>query len=92
MTKVKWAVGKYLDTHGKTPYAFMKASGLAQMTAYSIANGKGAAVHLDTLGAVVAGLEKLTGREVTLNDLFEIDRSGDVLEVIDDARKGSQAG
>jgi hypothetical protein len=83
MTKVKWAVGKYLNDHGKTPYAFMKASGLAQMTAYSIANGKGAAVHLDTLGAVITGLEKLTGLPVTLADLFEIVRP-DPLEVVRD--------
>ena len=80
---MKWAVGKYLETHGKTPYAFMKASGLAQMTAYSIANGKGAAVHLDTLGAVINGLEKLTGRVVTLSDLFEVVRE-DVSEVVRD--------
>ena len=74
MPQVKWRVGEFLKEHGKTPYAFMKASGLAQMTAYNIANGKGEAVRLDTLSSVIAGLETLTGTKVELIDLFEVVR------------------
>ena len=71
---MKWRVGQFLKDHDKTAYAFMKASGLAQMTAYNIANGKGEAVRLDTLGSVIAGLETMTGKKVGLEDLFEVVR------------------
>jgi DNA-binding Xre family transcriptional regulator len=74
MAKVNWRVSQLLKDHDLTPYKFMKATGLAQGTAYSIANGKGEAVRLDTLGAVISGLEQLIGRKVELADLFEIAR------------------
>ena len=44
------------------------------MTAYNIANGKGEAVRLDTLGSVIDGLEKLTGKKIELTDLFDVVR------------------
>lgn len=74
MSTVKWRVGQFLKDNQRTTYAFMKASGLAQMTAYNIANGKGEAVRLDTLGSVIDGLEKLTGKKIELTDLFDVVR------------------
>lgn len=73
--KVRWKVAEYLERHGKTPYALWKASGLNQGTAYQVATGKSEALRLETLEAIVLGLEKLTGERVELNDLLEIVRA-----------------
>jgi DNA-binding Xre family transcriptional regulator len=69
---VKWAVGQYLDRHGITPYKLWKVTGLAKNTVYAIAQGKGDRVDFDTLGALVGGLETLTGKRPHLDDLLEV--------------------
>ncbi len=71
---MKLQVKAYLETHGKSAYSLWKASGLPRNTVYSISQGKATRIDLDTLGKLLYGLEKLTGKKVTPNDLLEVVR------------------
>ncbi len=71
---VRWKVKEYLESNGVTAYALMKASGISQATVYAITQGKKTGVDFTTLGAVIAGLEKITKKTVELADVLEVVR------------------
>ena len=73
-TGVRWNLGAYLEQHEITAYKLIKASGLHQNTVYALARGDYKAVSLETLAAVVRGLESLTGQPVTIGDVLEVVR------------------
>ena len=71
---MKWKVKEILEQHEKTPYALWKASGVSRTTLYAITGGKMDGLHFDTLDKLIRGLEKLTGKTITPNDLLEVVR------------------
>ena len=71
---VKWKVKEFLDSVGKTPYSLWKASGLSRNQTYAICNGKQDGLRFDGMTKLIQGLEKLTGKTVTPNDLLEVVR------------------
>lgn len=71
MTTAHWKLQDTLRRHGKTTVALVRASGLTKTTVYNIVNGKSKAVELETLGKLVAGLEKLTGQAMSFDDVLE---------------------
>lgn len=71
---MRWRLKQYLEENGITPYRLWKDSGLAQQTVYTLAQNKGDRVDLNTLGTVLATLERLTRRRVSLDDLLEVIR------------------
>jgi DNA-binding Xre family transcriptional regulator len=71
MTNVQFNLKNILKEHRQTTSALVEASGLAKTTVYNIVNNKAKAVELETLEKLLNGLEKLTGRAVSFNDLFE---------------------
>jgi DNA-binding Xre family transcriptional regulator len=73
---VKWKVKEFLDSFGKTPYALWKASGLSRNQTYAIVNGQQDGLRFEGLSKLIFGLEKLTGQEVTPNDVLEVVRDG----------------
>lgn len=73
-TGVRWNVATFLEQHEITAYKLIKASGLHQNTVYALARGEYKAINLDTLAAVVRGLESLTGQTVSVSDLLEVVR------------------
>ena len=60
---------EYLDERGISVYALIQSSGLAPNTAYAIARGSSGNARLDTIAAIVTGLRRLTGEDVTLSDI-----------------------
>ena len=71
---MKLRLKEFLESNGKTPYALWKITGLPRNTVYSISQGKALRLDLDTLGSLLHGLETLTGKIVTPNDLLEVVR------------------
>ena len=71
---MKWKVKEFLDSVGKTPYSLWKASGLSRNQTYAICNGKQDGLRFDGMTKLIQGLEKLTGKTVTPNDLLEVVR------------------
>lgn len=71
---MKLRIREYLETHGKSAYALWKVSGLPRNTVYALAQGKSLRLDLETLGKLLYGLEQLTGRKVTPNDVLEVVR------------------
>ncbi|WP_168734837.1 helix-turn-helix transcriptional regulator [Deinococcus sp. KSM4-11] len=71
---VRWKVKEYLEDSGKSTYALWKASGLSRTTAYAISSGEMKGMEFDTLGKLIGGLEKLTGKRVELSDVLEVVR------------------
>ena len=68
---IRWKVKEFLQAHDITPYRLMKDSGLAQGTAYRLANNDVGAVNNETLDAVIKALRERTGEEVKIQDLVE---------------------
>jgi DNA-binding Xre family transcriptional regulator len=66
-----WKLDLILRRHGKTPMALARASGLTKTTIYNMVNNSSKAVQLETLDKLVAGLEKLTGRRISVSDVLE---------------------
>ena len=73
---VKWKVKEFLDSVGKTPYSLWKASGLSRNQTYAICNGEQDGLRFDGLSKLILGLEKLSGQQVTPNDVLEVVRDG----------------
>lgn len=71
MGTVHFRLNDILSHYKKTPAALVEASGLAKTTVYNIVNDKAKAVELETLSKLVDGLERLTGKAITFNDLLE---------------------
>ncbi len=71
MDSVKWKLKAYLEHHKLSAYALTKATDLSPNTVYTIARGDTNQVRLETLAGLLGGLRKLTGREVSLEDVLE---------------------
>ena len=67
---VTWKLRDYLDRHGVSAYALLKATDLAPSTVYALARGDQTRVDLGVLDRVIGGLEHLTGEPVTFDDLL----------------------
>jgi DNA-binding Xre family transcriptional regulator len=72
--RMRWKVKEFLELHGKTPYALIKASGLTQTTIYGISQGKPTEARFETLECLIRGLESLTGQTVELTDILDVVR------------------
>ena len=72
--KVTLNLKQVLDQHGFSAYALWRASGLPRNTVYSLTQGKAQRLDLNTLASVIYGLEELTGKHFTPNDLLEVQR------------------
>lgn len=68
---LEWKVKEFLKVHGISAYRLMKEAGLAQGTAYRLANNQAGGLSLETLDAVIRALRRLTGKRVGLADLLE---------------------
>ena len=67
---VTWKLRNYLDQHNVSAYALLKVTDLAPSTVYALARGDQTRVDLGVLDKVIGGLEALTGRAVTFDDLL----------------------
>lgn len=68
---LEWKVKEFLEAHNVSAYRLMKEAGLAQGTAYRLANNQANGLNLNTLDAVVEALRRLTSKRVILADLLE---------------------
>jgi hypothetical protein len=64
-------LGKYLERHNISAYRVVQVSKLSPNTVYALARKPSKRIDLDTVSAVLAGLETITGENVQLNDLIE---------------------
>jgi DNA-binding Xre family transcriptional regulator len=69
---VRWNLAHYLERLRVTPHALMRETGLSSNTVYPIVRGEAKAVSLETLAALAAGIEALTGQRPEIADLLEI--------------------
>lgn len=72
MTHVQWKLHDYLKSRGITPYRLAKAiPEVRQATIYRLAaQDAPQAVSFGVLSQVIHGLRKLTGQDITPNDLI----------------------
>ena len=82
MSTVHFKLDDTLRRHKKNAAALIEASGLAKATVYNIVNNKAKAVELETLSKLIKGLHKLTGEEVSINDILEKETQPDWREEI----------
>ena len=68
---LRFNLGKYLDRHQISAYRVVQVSKLAPNTVYSLARQPAQRIDLDTVSAVLAGLETITGQAVPITDLIE---------------------
>ena len=68
---IRWKVKSILDIHGITVNQFKHESGLAQGTAYRLANGETDTINANTLERTIQTLRRLTGKEVDIADIVE---------------------
>jgi DNA-binding Xre family transcriptional regulator len=69
---VRWNLALYLERLRVTPHALMRQTGLSSNTVYPIVRGEAKAISLETLAALAAGIEALTGQRPEISDLLEI--------------------
>lgn len=67
----KWRLKQYLDANGLSAYQLVKATDAAPNTVYALARGDQKQVNLKTLEAVLTGLDALTGKRASFDDLLE---------------------
>lgn len=80
------SLDRYLRQHDLTAYRLVKETGgrVARGSVYALARGEEVKrVDLETLSEVMAALHRITGQEVTPNDLLE------VIEQQSDAEEGA---
>ncbi len=68
---LRFNLGKYLEQHNISAYRVVQVSKLAPNTVYALARKPSKRIDLDTVSAVLAGLETITGENVQLGDLIE---------------------
>jgi len=77
---VRWKLRQYLEANKLTAYQLWKASGLSKTGLYNLVTPKGTeravGVEFDTLGKLIHGLRKLTGKRVGLDDVLEVVEGG----------------
>ena len=73
METVRWKLRAYLEAHNISAYSLGKEVG-GMNTIYRLARAgqEPERIDLPTLGRVITGLRKLTGKEVGLEDIFEV--------------------
>ena len=64
-------LGKYLERHRISAYRVVQVSKLAPNTVYTLARQPAQRIDLDTISAVLAGLQTITGQPVQIADLLE---------------------
>ena len=77
---MRWKLREFLEGQNLTAYQLWKASGLSKTGLYNLTTPKGVekakGVDFETLGKLVQGLEKLTHKRVSLDDVLEVVRDG----------------
>jgi hypothetical protein len=68
---LRFNLGKYLERHQISAYRVVQVSKLAPNTVYTLARQPAQRIDLDTVSAVLAGLETITGQPVLITDLIE---------------------
>ncbi len=68
---VKWRLREYLDENKLSAYALTKSAELAPNTVYALARGDQGRLDLEVLDKVMAALDGLTGKRVSVCDLLE---------------------
>jgi uncharacterized membrane protein len=68
---LRFNLGKYLERHQISAYRVVQVSKLAPNTVYTLARQPAQRIDLDTVSAVLAGLETITGQVVPITDLIE---------------------
>jgi uncharacterized membrane protein len=68
---LRFNLGKYLERHQISAYRVVQVSKLAPNTVYTLARQPAQRIDLDTVSAVLAGLETITGQPVPITDLIE---------------------
>ena len=68
---MRWRLRDYLNEHNLSAYALTRAADVAPNTVYALARGDSERISLAVFDKVLAGLEKLTGRPVSVADLLE---------------------
>ena len=86
MDAVKWKLKEYLDRHELSVYALTKTSDLSPNTVYTIARGDTNQVKLETLAGLFKGLRKLTGEEVSFEDVLEHTPDAEEQELDEESR------
>lgn len=75
---MRWKLREYLEANNLTVYQLWKASGLTKTGVYNLTTPKGQerakGVEFATLGKLIQGLEKLTHKRVSLDDVLEVVR------------------
>lgn len=71
MTKIRNALPEVMGRHRVKQAALAEAAGLRYATVNALYNGKTERVDFSTLGAVLDGLNALTGEHYTVADLLE---------------------
>jgi DNA-binding Xre family transcriptional regulator len=69
--QTQWKLEATLRQYQQTPIDLVRASGLTKTTVYNIVNAKAQAVEIETLDKLVAGLEKLIGKPMSVTDVIE---------------------
>lgn len=68
---VKWRLQTFMQEHGVTQYALQRESGVALNTIKAIYRGETQRPDLEVLDKVMAALDGLTGKRVSVCDLLE---------------------
>jgi uncharacterized membrane protein len=64
-------LGKYLEHHHISAYRVVQVCKLAPNTIYTLARQPAQRIDLDTISALLAGLQTITGQPVQIADLIE---------------------
>lgn len=70
---MKWKLKTYLEENGVTPHALALESKLSLNSVYPAVRGTAERVSLATLDRMLAALDQLTGKRVSLADVLERD-------------------
>ncbi len=78
MKTLRWKFGDYLKAHSITAYRLSKELGgtASRRLPYEWAKGPPQHLHLDVLQKVMAALEDITGKPVSVCDLLEYEEGG----------------
>lgn len=66
----RWTLKDTMDANGITRYALQKETGLAMNTVRAMYDGTPTRVDFPVIEKIIAGLSKLTGKEISPDDIF----------------------
>ena len=75
MSGLRWKLKEFLELNDVSAYSVAKETGLSLPSIYRLTNNHARTIQFDTLEAIMATLEKKTGKPVQLTDLLEFDPS-----------------